>query len=49
MSIRLVEEGWRARCRTGNARRVAVVEQGVMVKGTVFPGLIYSLQGRSFG
>lgn len=38
-----------ARTSTGNARRAGMVEQGVMVKGTVSPGLVYCLQGRSFG
>ncbi|GGZ01827.1 hypothetical protein GCM10010300_52340 [Streptomyces olivaceoviridis] len=33
----------------GNVRRTGVVERGVMVKGTVSPGLIHRMRGRSFG
>ncbi|GHE24051.1 hypothetical protein GCM10017779_70950 [Streptomyces capillispiralis] len=33
----------------GNNREPGVVVEGVVVKGTVSPGLTYCLQGRSFG
>ncbi|GGQ35042.1 hypothetical protein GCM10010266_68050 [Streptomyces griseomycini] len=37
------ERGW------GNNLRAGVVGEGVVVEGTVSPGLTYCLQGRSFG